>query len=217
MIGQRISSTLGVLLIGCSVISNVLNLIRTFLFTDTTNRIDIATSGNILTHLFKLPLGYFDRRPVGEISTRLSELGKIRGFLTGTALTLILDVIFGSVYFFVLISYSGLLTAVALCVIPLYLAMVYIVAPVIKRQLRIAAEANAAASALMVESLGIQQICPHVGTTLVGVGSGSPIISSNFSTALIGATSGSICALLNRGLAVLWVGFLVLEGQLTIG
>ena len=122
VIGQQNFNTLyflGVLLIGCSVISNVLNLIRTFLFTDTTNRIDIATSGNILTHLFKLPLGYFDRRPVGEISTRLAELGKIRGFLTGTALTLVLDVIFGTVYFFVLISYSGLLTAVALCVVPL--------------------------------------------------------------------------------------------------
>ena len=50
--------------------------------------------------------------------------------------------------FFVLISYSGLLTAVSLCVVPLYLAMVYIVAPVIKRQLRIAAEANAAATSL---------------------------------------------------------------------
>ena len=116
VIGQQNFNTLyflGVLLIGCSVISNVLNLIRTFLFTDTTNRIDIATSGNILTHLFKLPLGYFDSRPVGEISTRISELGKIRGFLTGTALTLILDVIFGVIYLFVLISYSGLLTAVS--------------------------------------------------------------------------------------------------------
>ena len=59
VIGQQNFNTLyflGVLLIGCSIISNVLGLIRTFLFTDTTNRIDIATSGNILTHLFKLPL-----------------------------------------------------------------------------------------------------------------------------------------------------------------
>ena len=59
VIGQQNFNTLyflGVLLIGCSIISNVLSLIRTFLFTDTTNRIDIATSGNILTHLFKLPL-----------------------------------------------------------------------------------------------------------------------------------------------------------------
>ena len=68
-------------------------------------------------------------------------------------MTLILDVVFGVVYLFVLISYSGLLTAVSLSVVPLYLAMVFVVAPLIKRQLRIAAEANAAASALMVESL----------------------------------------------------------------
>ena len=227
VIGQQNFNTLyflGVLLIGCSVISNILNLIRTFLFTDTTNRIDIATSGNILTHLFKLPLGYFDRRPVGEISTRISELGKIRGFLTGTALTLVLDVIFGTVYFFVLISYSGLLTAVALCVIPLYLAMVFIVAPIIKRQLRIAAEANAAASALMIESLtGIQTVkAQHAETTLRWKWQQryARFISSNFRTALIGATSGSIGGFFNEigGLAVLWVGaYLVLEGQLTVG
>ena len=227
VIGQQNFNTLyflGVLLIGCSIISNILGLIRTFLFTDTTNRIDIATSGNILTHLFKLPLGYFDSRPVGEISTRLAELGSIRGFLTGTALTLVLDVIFGTVYFFVLISYSGLLTAVSLCVIPLYLAMIYIVAPVIKRQLRIAAEANAAASALMVESLtGIQTVkAQHAETTLRWRWQQryARFISSNFRTALIGATSGSIGSFFNEigGLAVLWVGaYLVLEGELTIG
>ena len=45
VIGQQNFSALyflGVMLIGVSV-SNILNLIRTFLFTDTTNRIDIAT------------------------------------------------------------------------------------------------------------------------------------------------------------------------------
>ena len=227
VIGQQNFNTLGflgVLLIGCSVISNLLNLIRTFLFTDTTNRIDIATSGNILTHLFKLPLGYFDNRPVGEISTRIAELGNIRGFLTGTALTLLLDVIFGVLYFFVLISYSGLLTAVSLAVIPLYLALVYIVSPIIKRQLRIAAEANAAASSLMVESLtGIQTVkAQHAETTLRWKWQQryARYISSNFRTALIGATSGSIGSFFNEigGLAVLWVGaYLVLKGELTVG
>ena len=227
VIGQQNFNTLGflgVLLIGCSVISNLLNLIRTFLFTDTTNRIDIATSGNILTHLFKLPLGYFDNRPVGEISTRIAELGTIRGFLTGTALTLILDVIFGVIYFFVLISYSGMLTAVSLAVVPLYLALIYIVSPIIKRQLRIAAEANAAASSLMVESLtGIQTVkAQHAETTLRWKWQQryARFISSNFRTALIGATSGSIGSFFNEigGLAVLWVGaYLVLKGELTVG
>ena len=69
--------------------------------------------------IFLVALGHFDRRPVGEISTRLSELGSIRGFLTGTALTLVLDVIFGTIYFFVLISYSGLSLRSPLCDTPL--------------------------------------------------------------------------------------------------
>jgi len=227
VIGQQNFNTLfflGVMLIGCSVISNILNLIRTFLFTDTTNRIDIATSGSILSHLFKLPLGYFDRRPVGEISTRLSELGSIRGFLTGTALTLVLDVVFGVVYLFVMISYSGMLTAVSLCVIPLYLALVYLVAPIIKAQLRVAAEANAAASSLMVESLtGINTVkAQHAETTLRWRWQQryARFISSNFRTTLIGATSGSIGSFFNEigGLAVLWVGaYLVISGDLTVG
>ena len=83
-----------------------------------------------------------------------------------------LDVIFGTIYFFVLISYSGLLTAVSLSVVPLYLAMVYIVAPVIKRQLRCCRD-NAAASSLMVESLtGIQTVkAQHAKPLSAGVGS----------------------------------------------
>jgi len=227
VIGQQNFNTLyflGVLLVGSSVLSNVLNLIRTFLFTDTTNRIDIATSGNILTHLFKLPLGYFDNRPVGEISTRIAELGTIRGFLTGTALSLILDVIFGVLYFFVLISYSGLLTVVALGVVPLYVALIYLVSPVIKSQLRIAAEANAAASSLMVESLtGIQTVkAQHAETTLRWKWQQryARFISSNFRTTLIGASAGAIGSFFQQigSLAVLWVGaYLVLKGELTVG
>ena len=103
--------------------------------------------------------------------------------------------------------------------------MVYIVAPVIKRQLRIAAEANAtAASSLMVESLtGIQTVkAQHAETTLRWRWQQryARFISTNFRTALIGATTGSIGGFFNEigGLAVLWVGaYLVLEGQLTIG
>lgn len=227
VIGQQNFNTLyflGVLLIGSSVIANILSLIRTFLFTDTTNRIDIATTGNIFTHLFKLPLEFFDKRPIGEISTRIAELGSIRGFLTGTALTLILDVVFGIIYLFVLISYSGLLTAVSLSVVPLYLAMVYLVAPIIKRQLRISAESAAAAQSLMIESLtGIQTVkAQHAETTLRWRWQQrhARTISAGFRTSLIGATSGAIGGFFQQvgGLAVLWVGaYLVLKGELTIG
>ena len=125
-----------------------------------------------------------------------------------------------AIYFFVLISYSGLLTAVSLSVIPLYLALVFVVAPIIKSQLRVAAEANAQASALMIESLtGIQTVkAQHAETTLRWRWQQryARFISSNFRTTLISATSGSIGNFFNEigGLAVLCVGaYFVLEGQ----
>ena len=48
----------------------------------------------VIDHLLRLPLTYFDKRPVGELSSRLSELEKIRSFLTGTALTVVIDSVF---------------------------------------------------------------------------------------------------------------------------
>ena len=54
--------------------------------------------------------------------------------------------------------YSGVLTAVTLGVIPLFIALTFIASPAIKAQLR-AAEKNAATQALLVESLsGVQTI-----------------------------------------------------------
>ena len=94
----------------------------------------------------------------------------------------------------------------------------------IKRQLRIAAEANASASALMVEALnGMQTVkAQHAETTIRWRWQQryARFISSNFRTTIIGSTASSIVAFFNEvgGLAVLWVGaYLVLEGDLTIG
>ena len=114
---------LGVMLIGVSVLSNVLNLIRTFLFTDTTNRIDVTLGSSIISHLLRLPLSYFGKRSVGEVSGRVGELEKIRSFLTGTALSVFLDSIFSIIYIAVLLSYSVQLTIWALGVLPIFIAL----------------------------------------------------------------------------------------------
>ena len=52
----------------------------------------------MIQHLLRLPQGYFDKRPVGELQTRLAELGNIRGFLTGSLLTLFLIQFFRYLY-----------------------------------------------------------------------------------------------------------------------
>ena len=103
--------------------------------------------------MLRLPLRYFDRRPVGELQTRLAELGNIRGFLTGSLLTLALDSVFSIIYIAVMVVYSGVLTAVTLGIIPLFLGLTLIASPIIRGQLRKAAERNAKTQSYLVESL----------------------------------------------------------------
>ena len=97
VISQRSLDTLQVLgfaLVVVTILEGILNSLKTFLFAETTNRIDQRLGSEVIDHLLRLPLGYFDRRPVGELGTRVAELEKIRNFLTGQALTTILDAAF---------------------------------------------------------------------------------------------------------------------------
>ena len=83
----------------------------------------------VIHHLLRLPLRYFDKRPVGELQTRIAELGNIRNFLTGSLLTLALDSVFSVIYIAVMFLYSGVLTAVTLGVIPLFLGLTVVASP----------------------------------------------------------------------------------------
>ncbi|NDD46337.1 MAG: hypothetical protein EBZ24_13310, partial [Synechococcaceae bacterium WB9_4xB_025] len=136
-------NVLGTLLVGMAVAQAVLGALRTYLFSDTTNRIDITLGATIIDHLLRLPLGYFARRPVGEVSSRINELEKIRRFLTGTALTVMLDAMFAIIYIAVMMLYSISLTFWALAVVPFFVALTAAAAPIIRAQLREQAEANA--------------------------------------------------------------------------
>ena len=147
-------NVLGTLLVAMGLAQAVLASLRTYLFSDTTNRIDISLGSTIIDHLLRLPLGYFADRPVGEVSSRINELQKIRRFLTGTALTVVLDAVFAFLYIAVMLLYSVQLTFWALAVVPLFVGVTFVSAPIIRKQLREQAEANARVQSHLVETLG---------------------------------------------------------------
>ena len=150
---------LATLLISFSIFENLLTAIRTNLFIDTTNRIDISLGEQVIDHLLRLPLRYFDKRAVGELSARVGELEQIRSFLTGTALTLLLDVIFSIVYIVVMLLYSRVLTIVAQLEAPILAQKTNTKSPKIRRQLRRRAELNAITQNHLVEVLtGVQTV-----------------------------------------------------------
>lgn len=121
-------STLDVLvfvLLIVGVFEVLLKGLREYLFAHTSNRIDIGLGIKLFRHLLGLPLLYFKHRQVGAIITRVQELGSIREFLTGSMLTLGVDVLFSVVFFAVMYWLSPLLTVLVLATLPVYFMLAY--------------------------------------------------------------------------------------------
>ena len=207
-----------------SLFENLLTALRTNLFIETTNRIDISLGEQVIDHLLRLPLSYFDKRPVGELSSRLAELEQIRSFLTGTALTVVLDVLFSIIYIAVMLLYSWILTIVALLVAPLLALITFSVSPVIRSQLRNKAQLNAKTQNHLVEIL--QAFKPlrlknfETDARWRWKDRYSRYITEGFKNAVTSTTANSFTQFLNQAssLLVLCVGaYLVINGFLTLG
>ena len=143
VISQRSLNTLqiiGVALFLVTIFESILRSLRTFLLVDTTNRIDLDLGSEIISHLFKLPLNFFSKRRVGELSTKISELEKIRDFFTGQTLTTIIDALFSIIYICIMIIYSWILTLIALSVLPIQVIITILGVPLFKSQYRKVAE-----------------------------------------------------------------------------
>src|SRR5206468_10158307 len=123
---HRSMSTLDVLIIGLVAIGlfeSVLAILRTYLFAHTTNRIDVELGARLFRHLLALPIAYFQVRRVGDSVARVRELENIRNFLTSSALTLAIDLLFTFVFLAVMFAYSPLLTWIVLGSFPFYIAI----------------------------------------------------------------------------------------------
>ena len=217
-------NVLGTLLVAMALAQALLGSLRTYLFSDTTNRIDISLGATIIHHLLRLPLGYFAKRPVGEVSSRIAELEKIRSFLTGTALTVLLDAVFSVVYIAVMVLYSVPLTFAALGVLPLFVGLTMGVAPIIRRQLRQQAEANARVQSHLVETLSGMETVKGQGMELPSEWRWEQLyggqIEAGFRNTITSTAAGSANQFLGQvsGLVVIWFGaMLVLEGKMTLG
>ena len=227
VISQRSLDTLqvlGIALVMVTILEGVLNSLKTFLFAETTNRIDQRLGAEVIDHLLRLPLDYFDRRPVGELGTRVAELEKIRNFLTGQALNTILDATFSVIYIAVMLIYSWLLTLIALSVIPVQVGLTVVGAPLFRRQFRAAAEENAKTQSHLVEVLSGIQTVKAQNVEMVSRWRWqklySRFIARTFAKTITGTALNQTSQVLQKSsqLMVLWVGAsLVLSGEITLG
>jgi ATP-binding cassette subfamily B protein len=215
---------LGIFLLGVAVFEALLTSLRTYLFSDTTNRIDLSLGSEVMAHLLRLPLGFFDRRRIGELAGRFNELENIRQFLTGTALTVVMDAVFSVIYIAVMLFYSWQLSLVTLATVPLFGLLTVLVSPIVRQQLHTKAERYADAQAYLVEVLSGMQTVKAQNIELKSRWQWQKhyarYISAGFQSVLTFSNASSISGFLNKlsGLLLLWVGaHLVLANQLTLG
>ena len=215
---------LGAALVAAALFQGLLTAVRTWLLIDTTDRMDLVLGSQVIDRLLRLPLRFFEKRPVGELSQRLSELGNLRGFLTGTAITSALDLLFATVYIVIMLMYSPLLTAVALGTVPLYILLILFIAPVYRNLIRRQAQYAARTQSHLIETLGgIQTVkAQHfeLNSRWRWQERYSGQISEGFKSVVLGSSAGEVGSFLNQlsSLLIIWVGvYQVVNGQLSLG
>ena len=95
---HRSLNTLDIMIIGMiliAVFQNWMTSIRSYIFNHTTNKIDVSLSSRMFKTITALPMKFFQKWQVGEVVSRVGELENLRSFLTGSSLTLVLDLLFG--------------------------------------------------------------------------------------------------------------------------
>jgi subfamily B ATP-binding cassette protein HlyB/CyaB len=220
-------STLQVMVAGLALIAvfeAVLSGLRTYLFSHTSNRIDVELGARIFRHLLKLPLAYFESRRVGDSVARVRELETIRQFITGSSLTLVLDIGFCAVFLSVMFFYSETLSFIVLATLPLYALLSLATTPAFRRRLDEKFRRGSENQAFLVESVtGVETIKamavePQMQRRWEDQLAG--YVTASFSAAQVGNWASQIANLLNKGVGALtlYIGAgLVIDNQLTVG
>ncbi|MTJ50041.1 type I secretion system permease/ATPase [Dolichospermum sp. UHCC 0259] len=215
---------MAIALLFVATFESILGMLRLFIFTHTARRLDLSLSAQLFRHLMRLPLAYFESRRVGDTVARVQELEQIRQFLTGTALTVILDSIFAVVYLGLMFYYNIPLTFVALAVLPLFATLTIIATPILRNWLNETFNRSADSQSFLVETItGIHSVKAHAAEPVARErweGLFARFIRTSFKASTTSNISSNIGDFLTNfsTLIILWFGAkLVIDHQLTIG
>jgi subfamily B ATP-binding cassette protein HlyB/CyaB len=224
---HKSTSMLNVLLVGMlliAVFQTATTALRYYLLVHTTRRIDMQMVVEFYRHVLSLPMRYFEERKVGDILKRFNENARIRDFLTGRTLEVMLDCLMIFVYLGLMFFYNVKLTLLALIFIPGYVMLTIVATPIFKRQYREAFEKAAEADSQMVESVsGVGTVKASAAERRIRWKLEGLIIKSlniQFRSALSGMATISIGKLLQtlNTIFLFWYGaHLVIDGELSVG
>lgn len=131
----------------------LLGWLRQYLVQHTGNRLDAVLGSRVFARLLRLPAAWFVPRPTGVLAARLHGVETIRDFLTGAAVTLLLDLPFLLVFIAAMFWYSWQLTLIVLAVVTLLAGLSFAVTPIFRARLDQQFLAGARTQAFVTEHL----------------------------------------------------------------
>jgi len=201
-----------------------LSLIRQYLLSFLSNRLDLTLISGFISHTLSLPLKFFEARRVGDILTRVQENQKIQRFLIQQVVLAWLNFLTGFIYLGLMLHYNWRLTMLVLLMIPPILLLTLAATPMLRQISREVFKETTNQSSVLVEMMtGIN--------TIKAVASEREIrwrwedhltlqMNTQFRGQKLGIKLQAMSGLINTigSTALLWYGAtLVIQDQLTIG
>jgi ATP-binding cassette, subfamily B, bacterial HlyB/CyaB len=224
---NRAFNTLNVVCIALfvsSIFEILLTGLRNYVFSHTANRIDVELGARLFRHLLALPLAYFGARRVGDTVARVRELENIRSFLTGQALTAVIDLFFSIIFLAVMCVYSVWLTLVVVISLPVYAAISMTLNPVLRRRLNEKFARGADNQSFLVETVSsaetVKSMAVEPQFTRRWDNQLAAYVSAGFRVSEIGNIGQQLIQLVGKMVTLVTLFFgakLVIDGKLSVG
>lgn len=224
---HRAFSTLNLVIIGMAgiaIFEIVLTILRSYIFTHTVARMDVELGGKLFKHIFGLPISYFQARRTGETVARVRELENIRSFLTGNAITVVMDTLFSVLFIAVMYYYSPFLTLIVVLSLPAYFLLSLFITPTLRANLNEKFARGAENQAFLVESItGVETIKSMALEPIWNKQWDEKLADYVRTVFRTGVTQNGASAGVNfiskiTNVLLLWGGaYLVIDGKLTVG
>ncbi|WP_175697764.1 type I secretion system permease/ATPase [Burkholderia ambifaria] len=217
-------SVVCVALLVSGIFEILLTGVRNYVFAHTASRIDVELGARLFRHLLTLPLAYFGARRVGDTVARVRELENIRSFLTGQALTAVIDLFFSIIFIAVMCLYSVWLTLIVVVSLPIYAGISMLITPVLRKRLDEKFARTADNQSFLVETVSgietVKSMAIEPQFTRRWDNQLAAYVAAGFRVTALGNVGQQLIQLVGKlvSLATLYLGArLVIEGKLSVG
>lgn len=123
-----------------------------------TNNLTEQFSSNVVKHILKLPLDFFEKRHKGDLQSKFQSIDQIQKKISTDFVNTILDGLMIMINFFIMIIYSQLLTGIVLFSLAIFLGLRYFSYQHLRKQTETSIQQHAKAMTIFLETL--QAILP---------------------------------------------------------